>query len=45
MMQTYIGSYWYHFSEQVPICKYFTPYILLANTNDRFSAQANIFAR
>jgi hypothetical protein len=21
MMQTYIGSYWYHFSEQVPICK------------------------
>jgi hypothetical protein len=22
MMQTYIGSYWYHFSEQVPICKY-----------------------
>ena len=22
MMQTYIGSYWYHFSEQVPIRKY-----------------------
>lgn len=24
MMQTYIGSYWYHFSEQVPIreCSY-----------------------
>lgn len=22
MMQTYIGSYWYHFSEQFPICKY-----------------------
>jgi hypothetical protein len=21
MMQTYIGSYWYHFSEQVPICR------------------------
>lgn len=21
MMQKYIGSYWYHFSEQVPICK------------------------
>lgn len=21
MMQTYIGSYWYHFSEQFPICK------------------------
>lgn len=23
MMQTYIGSYWFHFSEQVPICKVF----------------------
>lgn len=23
MMQTYISSYWYHFSEQVPICKTF----------------------
>jgi hypothetical protein len=22
MMQTYIGSYWLHFSEQMPICKY-----------------------
>ena len=21
MMQTYISSYWYHFNEQVPICK------------------------
>lgn len=21
MMQTYIGSYWYHFSDQMPICK------------------------
>jgi hypothetical protein len=21
MMQTYIGSYWYHFNDQVPICK------------------------
>lgn len=21
MMQKYIGSYWYHFSSQVPICK------------------------
>jgi len=21
MMQTYIGSYWFRFSEQVPICK------------------------
>jgi hypothetical protein len=24
MMQTYIGSYWYHFSEQVPICTFFS---------------------
>lgn len=23
MMQTYIGSYWYHFSEQVPIRRLF----------------------
>ena len=29
MMQTYIGSYWYHFSEQVPIrgC-YFSPHLI-----------------
>jgi len=27
MMQTYIGSYWYHFSEQVPICA--CPYSLI----------------
>jgi hypothetical protein len=45
MMQTYIGSYWYHFSEQVPICKYFIAYALLTNTDNQCSAQANIFAR
>lgn len=33
MMQTYIGSYWYHFSEQVPIRKHLAqPNKLLANS-------------
>ncbi len=31
MMQTYINSYWYHFSEQVPICKTFFPPSILRN--------------
>lgn len=43
MMQTYIGSYWYHFSEQVPICKYsIQPRTLMLIFK---SAQANLLPR
>jgi hypothetical protein len=45
MMQTYIGSYWYHFSEQVPICECSHTQVLGINTNGYNSAQANILAR
>jgi len=33
MMQTYVSSYWYHFSEQMPICKSNSPSI---NPNLRY---------
>lgn len=35
MMQTYIGSYWYHFSEQVPIRK------CICSSNGPVSTTAN----
>jgi hypothetical protein len=45
MMQTYIGSYWYHFSEQVPIRKPATHFLTKLQTLIVSSAQANVFAR
>jgi hypothetical protein len=46
MMQTYIGSYWYHFSEQVPICKCPNSHISgTKSANEQNSAQANVLAR
>jgi hypothetical protein len=44
MMQTYISSYWYHFNDQVPICKLFsTPSTFCTAANRDCSAQANLF--
>lgn len=43
MMQTYIGSYWFHFSEQVPIRKSFIHLLYSSNTNKACSAQTNLF--
>jgi hypothetical protein len=45
MMQTYIGSYWYHFSEQVPICLCSHSQTSDLNSNEYNSAQTNILAR
>ncbi len=33
MMQTYIGSYWYHFSDQMPICTFVHSQYLASYTN------------
>ena len=44
MMQTYIGSYWYHFSEQVPIRKFISAISTFSRLTIH-SAQADILAR
>jgi hypothetical protein len=43
MMQKYIGSYWYHFSEQVPICK--LKVYVFGFTANMYSAQTHLLAR
>jgi hypothetical protein len=44
MMQTYIGSYWYHFSEQMPIRKLTNP-VHCINLDNLSSSQTYLFAR
>jgi hypothetical protein len=44
MMQTYIGSYWYHFSEQIPIRTFISAISTLSRLSIH-SAQANVLAR
>ena len=45
MMQTYIGSYWYHFSEQFPIRKFLRTRYHKSTIDNLSSAQTNIFSR
>jgi hypothetical protein len=45
MMQTYIGSYWYHFSEQVPIRKSICSKMALVRLLIMTSAQTHLLPR